>query len=95
MNLEHDFNIVEAGLWFFLAIATIVHRLRATARLRPILLALAVTLAVFGGSDIVESRTGAWWTPWWLLGWKAICVLVLFFLFKNYFRLKKQSEGKD
>jgi hypothetical protein len=31
----------------------------------------------FGLSDLVESQTGAWWTPWWLFAWKALCVLGL------------------
>jgi hypothetical protein len=38
----------------------------------------AVTLVAFGISDYAEIRTGGeWWRPWWLLAWKATCVVTL------------------
>jgi len=38
------------------------------------LLAGAVVFVLFGISDLVETQTGAWWKPWWLLVWKVLCV---------------------
>jgi hypothetical protein len=38
---------------------------------------LAVLLILFGVSDLIERHTGAWWRPWWLLLWKAVCVIGL------------------
>jgi hypothetical protein len=40
----------------------------------------------FGGSDIVEVQSGAWWSPWWLFVWKASCVLSMAILFMVYLR---------
>lgn len=51
----------------------------------------AVTLILFGFSDIVEASTGAWWRPWWLFVWKALCVLILLMLLISYFRWKRKA----
>ena len=46
----------------------------------------AVVFIAFGVSDIVETTTGAWWRPWWLLVWKGVCVLALLTLFVRWRR---------
>ena len=91
MDLERDGNLLEAGVWFLLAVVLFLYSFRRERRLRSTLWLLSVTLAVFGGSDLVEARTGAWWTPWWLFVWKAVCVAALLFGFVRYYRLMKQS----
>jgi len=91
MDLERDGNLIEAGVWFLLAIILFVHTLRSEKRLWPTLFVLVVTLAIFGASDLVESRTGAWWKPWWLFVWKAACVIVLLFGFLHYYRVQKSK----
>ena len=76
-------NLAEAALWGTMALLAIVLAAsrRATASYlhtsRLGLVVLAFTLAAFGASDVVETYTGAWWRPWWLLVWKAACVLCL------------------
>ena len=95
MNLERDGNLIEAGVWFLLAITLFVHTLRSEKRLRATLFVLVVTLAIFGCSDLVESRTGAWWRPWWLLAWKAACVIVLLLGFLHYCRIQKSKPRMD
>ena len=94
MDLERDGNLIEAGVWFFLALALIAYTLRSPTRVRPTLWTLALTLAIFGGSDLVEARTGAWWKPWWLFVWKAACVIVLLFGFVRYYRMRNQNFDK-
>ena len=73
MTLDPAFvysNYVEAGLWILMgATALFKTRRRATGWV------LGISLVLFGVSDIVESRTGAWYRPWWLFAWKAACVL--------------------
>jgi hypothetical protein len=64
-------NYAEAGLWTALGAFVLV---RGTGPLRMV---PVVALLAFGISDIVETRTGAWYRPWWLLAWKAACVLAL------------------
>ena len=95
MDLERDGNLIEAGVWFLLAIILLIHALRSERRLRRTLLVLVITLAVFGVSDLVESRTGAWWKPWWLFVWKAACVAMLCFGFVRYYRMQKSKPLMD
>ena len=66
-------NRIEAGFWIAIALIMVVQAVRLPRR-RGIALVAAVALAAFGVSDIVETRTGAWWHPWWLLLWKGGCV---------------------
>jgi hypothetical protein len=69
-------NYVEAGLWAVIGIGFAVQAIRRSNRQRSICAVAAVTFLAFGGSDVVESRTGAWWSPGWLLVWKGACVVV-------------------
>ena len=67
-------NRFEAGLWLLIASALLC-AIRGRMRVVQLRLALAAALfAAFGGSDVVEASTGAWWRPWWLLTWKTACV---------------------
>lgn len=93
MDLERDGNFIEAGLWFLLSVVLFAYTWRREKQFRPALRVLALTLAVFGGSDLVEAHTGAWWTPWWLFVWKALCVLVMLLCFVRYYRLAKRIEA--
>ena len=92
MDLERDGNLIEAGVWFVLSLVMLIHSLRAEKRFRLTLLLLVVTTVAFGASDLVEARTGAWWTPWWLFVWKAVCVMLLLFGFVRYFRISKTNN---
>ena len=64
-------NYVESGLWAALGVAALVRRNCTSSWV------LGTTLIVFGASDCVEAGTGAWYSPWWLLAWKASCVAVI------------------
>jgi hypothetical protein len=92
MDLARDGNLIEAGVWFLLALVLLAHACRSPKRLRPILLILVTTLILFGASDLVEARTGAWWTPWWLFVWKTICVVALLLGFLRYSALIRQER---
>lgn len=95
MDLARQGNLIEAGLWFVVAAVLLVAALRKERRLRGTLLALAAIIAAFGGSDLVEARTGAWWKPWWLFVWKAGCVLGMLWGFIRWHRLTKRSERAE
>lgn len=64
-------NLVEAALWAAMAVVVLV-RWR-----RPAGIVLAGALLAFGLSDVVETRTGAWYRPWWLLAWKGVALLAI------------------
>lgn len=67
-------NYAEAGLWAALALVAVAAAVRRTDVARRRAVIGAILLLAFGGSDVIETQTGAWWRPWWLLTWKAICV---------------------
>jgi len=64
-------NYVEAARWAGMGV---VVWLKRRDRLG---LAIAAALLAFGLSDIVETRTGAWYRPWWLLVLKLACVMTI------------------
>jgi hypothetical protein len=67
-------NYIEACLWAGMGVAALLKRNSGWS------VALGCALVLFGASDVVEVRTGAWYDPWWLFAWKGICVaLILWF----------------
>ena len=85
-------NYLEALLWAGIALvfAILAARRAGSIRLRHAL--TAVAFALFGLSDVVEVRTGAWWRPWWLLLWKAGCILVLVALAWHHYRRTAERD---
>lgn len=79
-------NYIEAGLWIVLGIAAAAQAVRRRDNARRGLLILAVVLITFGLSDLIETRTGAWWRPWWLLAWKTSCICAMLGLLLTYVR---------
>ena len=72
------YNYTEIGIWCVIGAVVGMMAMRRSGSARRDGLLAAVTLIAFGASDYAEIRTGGeWWTPWWLLAWKATCVLVL------------------
>lgn len=96
IDFEILFNQCEAALWFLVAAAFAFTAARQWLRRAPVPLyhrSCIVAFALFGVSDVIESHTGAWWTPWWLLVLKTLCVVVFFFCFKAYRKtLKARCE---
>ena len=82
-------NLVEAVLWlvFTLAFGTMAYRARGERR--RLWSILAVAFAFFSASDVIESQTGAWWRPWWLLIMKTGCIAVFLYGVLTYRRIKK------
>jgi hypothetical protein len=72
------YNYVEVGLWPAIGVVVTIAALRRGGTPRKLGLIAALTLFAFGASDWAENATGGeWWHPWWLLLWKASCVLTL------------------
>lgn len=84
-------NLIEGMFWVVLAI---VHMLWSRShslgdRSARVLFAF---LVAFGISDWVEMFTGAWWRPWWLLAWKAVCVGCFAAMITRYFLIRRAHE---
>ncbi len=73
LQLKDYYNFVEPFIWYVVAVLS-VPALRQHATL-PWRLALAGVVGLFGTSDFYEKE--AWWTPWWLLAWKAACLIAM------------------
>jgi hypothetical protein len=98
------FNSIEAALWILIGVAFAVVGFATGlgvwhkgdekgASTRKQTWIAAITFIVFGLSDIVEIRTGAWWRPWWLLVWKALCVITLLVLLLMYRHGRKNNRS--
>ena len=55
-------NYVEAAVWAGMAVWCAVWGVRLRNGRMGV---LAAALVMFGLSDVVEVRTGAWYRPWW------------------------------
>lgn len=93
MDLEKSGNLLEAALWFAIALTFIVKAIRASRQLRPVFLFLATAFVVFGITDGIESKTGAWWRPVWLLIIKAVCVACFIFGFAAYYSITRWRQN--
>jgi hypothetical protein len=85
-------NRLEAGLWSIIGIAFLISAIR-TRRVDAWI--AAAGFFAFGGSDVVESHTGAWWRPWWLLGWKGLCLLVFLVLIIRHISRRNGQRMAD
>ena len=92
MDYVFVFNAIEALLWTLMAVALVViAAIQKGVRGRLILAAL--TFLMFAGSDIIEMQTGAWWRPWWLLVWKAMCIAGFVALAVYHYRSGRASTN--
>lgn len=97
MNLSQTFNLVEVFLWSTIGIVFLVKSRKAKWRSRTIL--IGILFIAFGMSDAVELQTGAWWRPWWLFVWNAICVVSLTAFgirrYKESARVKSETSAES
>jgi hypothetical protein len=84
-NFDQWFNFIE-GLWWIGLGTGMAYFSVKNNKLRKMLYASTVLLVLFGISDFVEIHTGAWWRPWWLLAWKAGCIVAGIICLIFYFR---------
>lgn len=87
------FNLCEGLLWLVLG-AVLLWRSRKLAQ--PILhlgKIASLILFIFGLSDFIEMKTGAWWSPWWLLVLKVLCVLGLLGVGLSYYKARRASSA--
>ena len=85
-------NQFEAALWIVMA-GVMAMRFSVRREWSTVRIVGASTLLLFGLSDLVECTTGAWWRPWWLLIWKATCVVALLaWMAKEWIESRRQKN---
>jgi glycerol-3-phosphate acyltransferase PlsY len=83
---------IEAVIWMAGASWFLFLALRRQTSLKRAFLVFAVTLFVFGISDVIETQTGAWYRPWGLFVLKALCVLFIAGCLVVFFRNRAECE---
>jgi hypothetical protein len=77
------YNSIEIGIWAAFGIGFVLAAIAHAGAIRIRCALAAVVFFLFGASDAVELYTGAWWRPWWLFTWKALCVISLLGLYRD------------
>ncbi len=90
-NLETTGNVIEAGFWMIFGMILAIGARNQKRSFRNLGLTACLASVLFGLSDLVEARTGAWWRPWWLLVWKTLCGAGLLLCFLRYRQLKSSE----
>lgn len=85
-------NYLEAAFWLVIAAGCVIAITRTSGIPRRNCVIAAIAFAFFGVSDIIEASTGAWYHPWWLLVWKGLCLLVLFWLLAQYIAARRRQS---
>jgi len=94
MELTSSGNLLEAVLWLLFAGVFSVLGWRACGRKRRLFTVLAAAFVLFGCSDLIEARTGAWWRPLWLLLLKAGCIGAFGYALWEYRRIQKSEHSR-
>jgi hypothetical protein len=87
-------NLLEAALWMVFAVIFFTLAIRLSQRKRRLSIVLALAFAAFAVSDVIESQTGAWWRPLWLLALKGGCIVVFCYAVWKFRRIQS-AERKE
>ncbi len=82
-------NYVEAALWGVIGVGFILYAVSKSGGRTSFIAAIAFLLFAF--SDVIETRTGAWWRPWWLLVLKGTCVATFAMLLANHYLGRRRA----
>lgn len=75
----------EAVVWCLAGFICLMYsRLKLYGRNRKLPAIAGINFLVFGLTDLYEMRTGAWWSPVWLLVIKVSCISVFIALYLIY-----------
>lgn len=74
MNILVAFNLLEAAWWSAMAVLCGV---KSRGRWKAVGQVATIFFLLFAVSDVIESRTGAWWNPPWLAILKGFCIVGL------------------
>ena len=71
------FNYGEAAVWVIVGLCLLWRSRKEHSVARILGRVASLAFLAFGVSDLIETRTGTWYEPWWLFVWKAACVVIL------------------
>ena len=91
--MDKLYNEFEVVLWIGISLVILWRSRRLPVAQVRIARVAALAFFLFGISDAVEVRTGAWWTPWWLFAWKAACVGAFAVCWWKYRRAQRVAGG--
>lgn len=95
LDVETSFNLCEGTLWTVIGII-LYFRTRGQSHQLELLGSLtAIDFLVFGLSDYVEIRTGAWWDPPLLFILKVVCVIGFVVAGVRYRWLQRNDPAKS
>lgn len=77
-------NFLEGFLWIAVSLTFGIMAYRTPGPKRWLWQLLAAAFLLFGISDFIETQTGAWWKPWWLLVMKGSCILIFLYAMWRY-----------
>jgi hypothetical protein len=84
LSMGQVFNFAEGWLWVVIALVLVACAERRGHPHQGLACAAAVGFFAFGISDFVEFYTGAWYRPWTLFLFKALCVGGLLLVLRQY-----------
>ena len=90
MTAADGVNAFEAVWWPVLGAALLIRSLQSPVPWRLPGVIAAISLFVFGVSDVIELWSKAWWRPWWLLVMKGICLITLAICGSIWWRLRRR-----
>src|SRR5262249_43373006 len=85
-------NYIEAGLWCLIGLGLGTGVIRGATLVGWRRTAAAAVFVLFGISDLIEARTGAWYRPLGLLLLKAACLAVILWLLGAELRHRHKSR---
>ncbi len=91
-DIAGDYNFLEVLLWCGIGLTFLWRRRTLDGPMRGLALMSGIAFLLFGASDAVEMKTGAWWSPPWLFYWKASCGVAIVVLYVKYRRLLKSTQ---
>jgi hypothetical protein len=90
MDFHQWVNVAEIAIWGLAGMACLAGSIGARGERRTLATMAGAAFLLFGVSDWIELGTGAWWRPWWLLAWKAVCIAMLVACFWHWKRIRRR-----
>ena len=94
-DLSRWFNYGEVAIWPVMGVVLLAAGFRRAGVVRRDYWLAAAVLIAFGPTDYFEAEHGnEWWHPWWLLLWKAACVVALLAIVGNAWRRERRGRRR-